>query len=32
MVIENMVIRFLTPDVGVADAVHKITNYELPRG
>ena len=30
--IESMTIRFITPDVAIADVIHKISTYELPAG
>jgi len=32
MKIESMNIRFITPDVAVADVIHKIDNYTTPDG
>jgi len=30
--IESMTIRFITPDVAIADVIHKISTYEIPAG
>ncbi|SRR6266542_1379655 len=30
--IESMTIRFITPDVAIADVIHKISKYEIPAG
>jgi uncharacterized protein (TIGR02246 family) len=32
MTIEVISIRFITPDVAIADVVHKISIYEMPKG
>ena len=32
MQIESMDIRFLTPDVAIADVIHKVDNYTTPKG
>ena len=32
MQIESMDIRFLTPDVAIADVIHKVDNYTTPDG
>ncbi len=32
MTIESMTVRFITPDVAVADVIHKMDDYELPKG
>ncbi len=32
MTIEGMTIRFITPNVAIADVIHKITNYTTPDG
>ena len=32
MLIESMDIRFITPDVAIADVIHKVDNYTTPDG
>jgi uncharacterized protein (TIGR02246 family) len=32
MTIDSMTIRFITPDVAIADVFHKLSIYELPAG
>jgi uncharacterized protein (TIGR02246 family) len=32
MTIENITIRFLTPSIAIANVVHKMSDYELPKG
>ena len=32
MIIEGMSIRFITPDVAIADVVHQISSYKTPDG
>ncbi|QMU30604.1 YybH family protein [Adhaeribacter radiodurans] len=32
MTIQSMSIRFITPDVAIADVIHKISDFELPAG
>ena len=32
MTIESMSIRFITPDVAIADVIHKVSNYTTPEG
>ena len=32
MEIDSMMVRFITPDVAIADVIHKISTFELPPG
>lgn len=32
MTIESMTIRFITPKVAIANVIHKISTYEVPKG
>jgi uncharacterized protein (TIGR02246 family) len=32
MTIDSMTIRFITPDVAIANVIHKISAYQLPKG
>src|SRR6478672_6342771 len=32
MTIKSMSIRFITPDVAIADVIHKISDFEFPAG
>jgi len=32
MTIQSMSMRFITPDVAIADVIHKISDFEFPAG